>query len=76
MRGARERFEVRYVDETRRVYIYEEGLDFRRYSDACLWADVAVQHRGGDWIVWDSVERRKLYDSRDLRAKMRAVGQR
>ncbi len=44
--------------------------DLLTYSEACLYADVGVHLLGGDFIVWDRVEKRPLYDSRKLAAKL------
>lgn len=55
------------VDTERRRYRFVE--DVERYDWACLFADVAVQICGGDFIVWDAEEKRPLYDSRKMRAK-------
>lgn len=51
---ARRRFELRRVDEERRVYRFVH--DLRTYSEACLYADVAVRMLGGDFVVFDAVE--------------------
>ena len=57
----RDRFEVRGVDEDRRRLFYM--ADARRYWDAVLTADLARHWYGHHVVVWDSVERRVLYDS-------------
>lgn len=60
----RERFEIRRVDEERRVYVYVS--DDRKYHDACIQADHARRRTGAHYVVWDAFERRVLYDSRLL----------
>lgn len=63
----RYRWELRRVDTVKRCYTFVH--DLRTYSEACLYADVAVRQLGGDFIVWDGVELRPIYDSRLMREK-------
>jgi hypothetical protein len=58
------------VDPVRCVYRFVQ--DVERYDTACLFADGAVRAAEGDFIVWDSHEKRPTpYDSRKLRAKFK-----
>lgn len=66
-REQRWRWWLMRVDLERQAYRFVH--DIERYDEACLYADVAVRICGGDFIVWDSVETRPLYDSRKLAAK-------
>lgn len=59
----RERFEVRAVDDEARVFRYRAS--FRLFHDACIAADSA-RASGQEFIVWDSQEKRRVYDSRLL----------
>lgn len=61
------RWWVMRVDTIKQAYRYI--ADVERYDWACLWADTAVVQLGGDFIVWDSHERRALYDSRAMPGK-------
>lgn len=68
MRGepdpSRYRFEVRRVDLERRVLVHVD--DHPAYAVACLCADSWRAATGDDFVVWDTRERRPLYDSRLL----------
>lgn len=58
------RFEVRRVNNKRRVYSFV--IAKQTYHDACLVADVLRCQSREDVVVWDSNEKRVLYDSRKL----------
>ena len=68
MRGepdpSRYRFEVRHVDLERRVLVHVD--DHPTYYIACLCADCWREATREDFVVWDTRERRALYDSRLL----------
>ncbi len=66
-REQRYRWELRRVNTERRCFTFVH--DLRTYSEACLYADVAVSLLGGDFVVWDNVERKALYDSRAIAGK-------
>ena len=61
----RERFEVRLVDNEKRVYRYV--CSDRKYHDACIAADKGRVWLRCDFVVLDAHEgHRILYDSRKL----------
>lgn len=67
------RFEVRLVDAQRCAYVRVSEL-FSLYHDACLMADAAgLRSPGADFIVWDTVEDRIVYDSRLLKKPLAPV---
>jgi len=63
--GGRYRFELRRVNLARRCYTFVN--DIPTYYNACLTADIAVRMLGGDFVIWDNVERVILYDSRKIK---------
>lgn len=64
-----ELFEIRQVDEERRVYARVAHAE--RYFDACLTADIArIEWPSVHFVVWDSRLKVVLYDTRKLAAKL------
>ncbi len=73
-REQRYRYHLRKVDDVKRTYRFIH--DLRTYSEACLYADVGLAMMRGTmhFVVWDSVERKILYDSRLLPAQSKTPG--
>lgn len=61
----RYRWELRRVDHEARVYRFVH--DLRTFYEAVLYSDTAVTMLGGDFVVWDNVEKKVAHDSRGIK---------